>query len=164
MTTCIHPRIAQRVMQNFVNDASSSGGIIVRKGKEFCAVCSEKRIEYSFDGLADEGMAIFRKYWAEKAPVFNEFSNATLSLLHELGHVETNARVRRNFTWKMRQLAWAAIDMQYETNEEKNNHYFEMPDEKAATEWAIEWLADANHKHIAKLFETQFLACFEQKA
>ena len=42
-----------------------------------------------------------------------------------------------------------------------NNAYFQMPDETAATEWAIKWLSNPENRKIAKAFEKKFFACFE---
>jgi len=42
---------------------------------------------------------------------------------------------------------------------EKNALYFDLPDEKAATEWAIKWLAE--NAAIAKEFEKEFVKCWE---
>ena len=42
-----------------------------------------------------------------------------------------------------------------------NYAYFTLPDETAATEWAINWLSDAENRKKAKAFEKKFFACFE---
>jgi O-antigen/teichoic acid export membrane protein len=39
--------------------------------------------------------------------------------------------------------------------------YFLLPDEMSATDWAVEWLQDAEHRRIAKAFEKKFFACFK---
>lgn len=46
-----------------------------------------------------------------------------------------------------------------EESEEWEEYYF-LPDERAATEWAIEWLKNSENRKIAKKFEKEFFECF----
>lgn len=127
-----------------------------------CATAYEDlEIYYNLDTLNDEGAKLFRSYWIEKDPIVAEFANITLTLLHELGHLETTDEVRKTFSYKMRQLAWECIDLQYESRKDKEYQYFGMPDEAAATQWGINWLKDPENYQIAKEFERQFFKYFK---
>ena len=44
-----------------------------------------------------------------------------------------------------------------------NFEYFKLPDEKAATDWAIEWLSHPENRRKAKEFEKKFFACFKTR-
>jgi hypothetical protein len=79
----------------------------------------------------------------------------TLALLHELGHLS----VEFNEDYD-RELALAEIKSL--PREEINFAYFRLPDETAATDWAIEWLQIAENRKLAKAFEKKFFACFEK--
>ena len=176
---CVHPRKAYNLMKAFLNAASdlvyTCGGeepdkieIIPRKSDCFSAenvdtVDNSETLEiyYNFDGLFDESMKLFRDYWTQKVPMLAEFADITLTLLHELGHLETTDKIRAEFPNEMRELFWFAIDSNGGDNDEKNRRYFEMPDERAATEWGIEWLKDAEHQRFAKNFEKNFYSCFK---
>ena len=179
MMKCVHPYRAYRLMKIFLNKASdlmyTCGGeepdkieIIPRKSDCFSAEnvdsvdnCDTLEIYYNFDGLFDESMELFRSYWTQKVPMLAEFADITLTLLHELGHLETTDKIRSEFSNEWRNIFWFAIDVTCENDAEKNRRYFEMPDERAATEWGIEWLKDTEHQRLAKNFEKNFYSCFK---
>ena len=179
MMKCVHPRKAYNLMKAFLNAASdlvyTCGGeepdkieIIPRKSDCFSAEnvdsvdnCDTLEIYYNFDGLFDESMKLFRDYWTQKVPMLAEFADITLTLLHELGHLETTDKIRSEFSNEWRNIFWFAIDVTCEDDTEKNRRYFEMPDERAATEWGIEWLKNAEHQRLAKNFEKNFYSCFK---
>ena len=76
-------------------------------------------------------------------------------LLHELGHFTAQQKFegydRGKALAELREKFPPAII---------NFEYFKLPDEKAATGWAINWLSDPEHRKIAKAFEKKFFACF----
>ena len=177
---CVHPRRAYNLMKKFLNDASDmvyltvdddyeKTEILLHKADYFAADTSdciegdaEQVVFYNFDELFDESAEYFRDFWCERAPMLKEFEDITISLLHELGHLETNDEIRQEFPMWLRELAEMGIDSKYHSYKEKNYVYFTLPDEIAATEWAIKWLAD--NKEIAKKFEEEFLKCWEMCA
>lgn len=178
MKKCIHPRKAYNLMKEFLNEISDlcyfdgddyyKTEILLCKADEFAAECvdcvaecDELEIYYNFENLYGEGAKLFRTYWTKKVPMLKGFANITLTLLHELGHLETNDKIRQTFSVEMRKLTWFAIDNKFNNVDDKNYHYFAMPDEASATQWGIDWLSNAEHRKIAKIFEKKFLACFE---
>ena len=90
------------------------------------------------------------------------FSDVTLALLHELGHLETIDALHEDGYSRFERME----NLLYINDSGKGNFnllnfmYFNMRDEKAATHWAIEWLSDPEHRKLAKKFEKQFFACF----
>lgn len=174
---CVHPRRAYNLMKAFLNDASDmvyltvdddyeKTEILLHKSDSFAADTSdfigddaEQVIFYNFDELFDESAEHFRNFWCERAPMLEEFDDITISLLHELGHLETNDKIRENFPMWLRELAVMGLDEKCTSYEEKNYLYFVLPDEKAATEWAIDWLSE--NAETAKKFEEEFLKCWE---
>jgi hypothetical protein len=144
--------------------------IQLHKGDRFCADGIESvedaedgilNIYYNFKELSSTGCKVFRSYWTKKSAMLKGFSNITLSLLHELGHFETADEIRKTFTHEDRFLAMIEIHHNYKDCASVNNAYFQMPDETAATEWAIEWLSNPENRKKAKAFEKKFFACFE---
>ena len=172
---CVHPRKARTLMEDFVNTASDLFNtdnekidIIIRKDKSFMAKvphcvakCDEIEVNYNFDELYNENAKIFRRCWSLKAPILKGFSDITISLLHELGHLETNDEIRKTFHLFVRELAMIGIQSKAESIEEANVMYFLLPDEKMATEWAIQWLSVKENRKLAKKFEKKFFKCFE---
>lgn len=124
------------------------------------------RIGYDVENIASNGHkgdTDFSINFYSRCPMAKGFANITLALLHELGHICTNDSVE-DWSWLDRADALADIHEQYKTRREINFAYFELPDEKAATDWAIEWLQNPENRKLAKAFEKKFFACLEKKA
>ena len=172
--TSIH-RVS-RLMKAFLNDAcdlltneGETVEIMLQKCQSFQADIVENQSEYeeldiyyNLDELFAESSKIFRAYWVERCPMLKGFSDITISLLHELGHLETNEEIRPEFPVAMREIALMGIEERFDNDLDRNRFYFALPDEKAATEWAIKWLSDAENRKKAKKFEKKFFACFER--
>ena len=96
------------------------------------------------------------------------FSGVTLCLLHEAGHYQTVKQFfRENPQYNRGEKVIEIIlyaRLQDNPHKEANRLYQQLPDEKAATEWALDWLADAEHRKIAKAFERKFFANYEKRA
>ena len=173
---CVHPRKAFNLMQQFIDNANDlyynySIDVRLKKGDCFCADGIDSldeaeddtlTINYNFDELWDISAKIFRAYWTKKSPILKGFSDITISILHELGHLTTTEKVRPNFSIQQREELVEALTNKYRDYKELNYAYFEMPDEKSATEWAIEWLSNAENRKIAKAFEKKFFTCFAE--
>ena len=135
----------------------------VVKGDRFCAYTDEDDCDSVFfyvDYCLNElfyniGTKEFRKNFVDRCPKARGFANITLSLLHELGHLETTWY---DFGDYDRDAEYAKI-LTLPTNQ-INHEYFKLPDEYAATEWAIEWLSKKENRIVAKQFERAFFACF----
>mgnify|MGYP006908884171 CR=1 FL=1 len=90
-----------------------------------------------------------------RAPYMRGFSQVTRILLHEFGHQMTCADVLR--------LYGGAEEMAkfYRGVRGNQARYVQVPAEWVATQWAIMWLADPEHRKIAKQVEKRFWACFD---
>lgn len=107
----------------------------------------------------------FTANFRRRCPIAKGFTGITLSLLHELGHFATDEQCRKENPNYNRGMAIFEAQLRAKTDKELNEkYYFRLPDETYATEWAIEWLKDAEHRKIAKAFEKKFFNCFEKRA
>lgn len=147
---------------------------IVNKHKAFCKVIKsispdhgfyamvgdlgeeEFRIAYNVEDLSGKGHQQFTSNFRSRCPLAQGFADITLVLLHELGHFEAFEEIEGYDRVK----AIKELEKTY-PREIINFAYFNLPDETAATEWAIEWLQNVNNRKIAKDFEKKFFACFE---
>lgn len=173
---CTSTHKVARIMKAFLNkacDLLTNDGetveIMLHKDDSFQADIVENQSEYdeldiyyNLEELFTESAKIFRAYWVERCPMLKGFSDITISLLHELGHLETNEEIRAEFPVAMRKIAMMGIEERVDNDVDRNRLYFALPDEKAATEWAIKWLSDAENRKTAKEFEKKFFACFER--
>ena len=99
-----------------------------------------------------DGVIIVYRDMEKRASYMRGFARVTKNLLHEIGHVATAIDV-----WERYGLANVQRKhMQCRGNAE----YVTLPDEYAATQWAIDWLADTNNRKKAKAFEKEFFKCF----
>ena len=93
----------------------------------------------------DKGDREYRAYFVERCPMGRGFAHVTISILHEIGH---------HFN---REIFLFDTDMK-EYEKLKGFDHFNCPCERVATEWAFEWLKDAEHRKIAKQFEREFFS------
>jgi hypothetical protein len=142
---------------------------MVSAGK-YCAYLLDEgetfRIGYDVEDIAgngNKGHADFSVNFYSRCPMAKGFANITLILLHELGHICTDGDLE-DWSWLDRVEALDDIGEKCKTRREKNFAYFKLPDEKAATDWAIEWLQNPENRKLAKAFEKKFFACLEKKA
>lgn len=99
-----------------------------------------------------DGLGFVLADMGRRASYMKGFSQVVRILLHELGHVMTHEKVRANYT--------EGELMRLHRKTRGNENYVRLPDEYAATQWAIDWLADPDHRKIARDFEKKFWACF----
>lgn len=92
----------------------------------------------------DEGDKAFRKNFVERCPMAQGFAHVTLSVLHEIGH-------------HFHRIEYITQDPK-EYDEALGDAHFDLPCERVATDWAIEWLQDKAHRRMAKEFEKKYFA------
>lgn len=135
---------------------------ILRKGNCFCAVGPQDvdltyEIRYNFKQLKCGGSKQFRQHFVAHCPKAQGFANITLVLLHELGH---HANAETDFGDYDRQKELDFMDSVV-PKEYVNFLYFLLPDEVAATKWAMKWLEDAENRKLAKAFEKEFFKYYK---
>lgn len=164
---CCIDDIPEESFEDFINRMIKAETIEFRatckmvriKRNNFCAFTDDKgesvfRIGYNLNKLNDDNRDV-RKTFTSRSPICHGFANITLILLHELGHFSS----QQEFEDYDRE---EEIDFIRSIPYEFAKHmYFLLPDEMSATDWAVEWLQDAEHRRIAKRFEKKFFACFE---
>ena len=87
---------------------------------------------------------VFRNDFIRRCPLARGFSHVTLSILHEIGH-------------HFRREDYIFSDI-VEPEDYTTAEHILLPYEITATDWAIEWLQDAEHRRVAKQFEKDFSA------
>lgn len=188
--TLIHPRKMVRFMQEFANDVHNLTYTVydipnpndfenghewlehwqeeqlprqvkIRSRRGFCAVDPQETeveeiiIGYNIKELYGRGCKEFRQDITKRYPSAQGFASITLSLLHELGHFQTATLDFEDYDREI-ELKFIGTLPRCLTN----LFYFLLPDEQAATDWAIEWLKDPENRKKAKAFEKKFFSCF----
>ena len=178
--TLIHPKKVVKEMNKFINllitneygTYSLENGLEKHKytgkmvkGKTFGIRTvgwdnTRYEIEYTFSGADEEDILAdktFRKDFVNRCPLARGFADITLTLLHEIGHKHSE----QPFNYGEYLHAQKLIFLTAKDIVEANEMYFKIPNEKNATNWAIEWLQDPEHRKLAKAFEKEFFKCFE---
>ena len=113
---------------------------------------------YNLDELYSKGHKQFAQDFFARCPMGRGFASITITILHEIGHMNT----QQDFEGYNRVEAIRELKNNF-PRETINFEYFKLPDEKAATDWAIEWLSHSENRRKAKEFEKKFFACFKTR-
>ena len=168
---CVHPIKCNRAIKAFLaeilfpieialqmnDDTSVDYGVIgdVIEDEEITIfIPNWKRANF----LKDDGGKYFRQDFTRRCPMGKGFSDVTISILHEVGHAMTRTLLPEDYN---REKECEKVETENHTYKEINFEYFKMLDETLATNWAIAWLRNADHRKKAKAFEKEFWACFE---
>ena len=114
---------------------------------------------YNLDELYSRGHKQFAQDFFARCPMGRGFASITITILHEIGHMNA----QQDFEGYNRIEAIRELKNNF-PRETINFEYFKLPDEKAATDWAIEWLRHPENRRKAKEFEKKFFACFTKRA
>ena len=129
----------------FADYVAGEHTIIVRERSEWGMSLSAKnpRLVLPQDLMQnDEEDKNFRKFFISLCPMAQGFANVTISILHEMGH-------------HFHRIEYITCD-EHKYNNAYGLDHFNLPCERVATDWAVEWLQDKEHRKIAKQFEKDF--------
>lgn len=107
-------------------------------GLDFVCHLSECLIEYAIFTSKENNDSFYNNF-IERFPKAKNFSVFTLSILHEIGHLETEDIMIND------------VDLRNKTL--TNEQYFNLFNEKIATDWAGDWIND-NFKEAKKINNT----------
>lgn len=143
----------------YYHKVSADKGFSIEADEEF-----EIIMTYSYEGIANNLMCTqaFNRFVHNKWNYTRGFAGITLTILHEMGHWATYPTLSKKFN-----RAEALVDMYIECDK-RNFSWYELQmyymthfeDERKATKWGMNWLADAEHRKIAKAFEKAFFKCW----
>lgn len=165
--TCAHPRRCINLMRKFLADSHNltyhnvKRSIILRKDPcgGFSTNLTDENtpfIQIFYDLEEHEEDEIFRNFVISLDSSMQEFANITLSLLHEMGH---NIHRNKTFSYDRNKMLEKNRN-EAKSEEELQFNYFRLPDELAATKWAINWLKKSENRLLAKKFEKDFFEAF----
>lgn len=104
---------------------SQFGEYSCRMGTDFCVYLNENVIEWTLIYVENGGEAFYNNF-VKRFPQAENLGLFTLSLLHELGHLETEDEIIED-------------EREFDKNI-SNEEYFNLPNETIATNWAGEWI------------------------
>lgn len=97
----------------------------------------------------------FRRNVYNRDPSACNFSDITLSLLHEIGHFFTLSTLPKDYDIDTQVMN---VQNKADTQDELDELYYALPSEYIATQWAIDWLKKKKNRLIAKQFEHLFFS------
>lgn len=136
-------KLKSKMINDVLNEFLANFECHAELGSDFCYWQSSNLIWYT-PAIIDKDAKYFMEYWHSLAPeiTINPF---LASLLHEVGHNETlhwltEEEVHYCEDEKV-EISWR-LDVCTSTEEQKNYYfqYFTLPDEKEATDWAIDYV------------------------
>lgn len=114
-------------------------------GSNFCAHLDDNKIEWTLLYADEDGKAFYDNF-VSRFPIANKLGLFTVSVLHEIGHFETEDEIEDDTDLRNLEL----------TNEE----YFNLFNERIATEWAGNWIME--NTNLATAFDREvYNAIFE---
>lgn len=171
-TDCIVPAMASEneTIEEFMERLHNAEEIEVpsqvkmtyrKKGFAICTIEKDEpefHFFYNLDELYSKGSKQFAQDFFARCPMGRGFASVTITILHEIGHMNA----QQKFEGYNRIEAIRELEKNF-PRETINFEYFKLPDEKAATDWAIEWLSHPENRRKAKEFEKKFFACFKKR-
>lgn len=169
---CAHPIVCKRLMKEFIQDLTTEK-VKLKEDDNFYTIIANDTIAngiligYNFKILMEICYACFRQNFFSRANYAKGFSSVTLVLLHELGHQKIKNTMPSDYYPTKRNLNVFRIRQDY--NEKRidelkfHSMYMALPDEFAATQWAIDWLAAKENRQKAKKFEKKFFKAWRGK-
>lgn len=157
---CANVRKMTDAMRTFIRIASQDKTAGIKKDICCCAYISQPKIKigYNIDQLFNSSQKQFRADFVSRHPSARGFADITIVLLHEIGHYKT---CHNDFGDYNRELTILQLRRKY-SRDTINFEYFKLPDEMAATKWAIDWLSMPENRKAAKKFEKKFFASFKK--
>lgn len=113
---------------------------------EFSADIVNNRVAYSLL-VEPESNKAFRDDFVSRFPIADNYSDFLLSMLHEIGHLETVCDM--------------VDDIEKREKITDNKKYFKLFNERIATDWAGFWLED--NEELATEIDTEISNCLEKK-
>ena len=161
---CIHSRKVVQFMKEFVQFATEHQyRVFLNPSHSFNLTTydfmrdNEIRIGYNFQSLTDLEFRQVKRDLINRCPSARGFADITFTLLHEIGHFMTRSKE----TYEKQIKALRELKTMMSPNE-INYAYVQLPSERVATDWAIEWLEEPENRKFAKAFEKRFFSCFEK--
>lgn len=111
----------------------------VKMGTDFEVDLDEKILYWSILYTEKSGDAFYKNF-CKKFPFVKDFSLFTLAVFHEIGHIETEDEMED--------------DTDLRNTELSNEEYFNLHNEKIATEWAGNYINE--HLMFTKYFDDKF--------
>lgn len=169
-----HPRKIMTIINKFVNDLGVTREgkykvyFTVRRDEDNCAYdCADFTnltcdVGICFSNLMLLDTFFIRQFAIEKCPCLKGFSYLTFILLHEIGHHAEAKKYDPETEYtadEWMDITFHCIDIS-KTQEECEMHlqkyYSETYNERLATDWAIDWISNAENRKKAKAFEKEF--------
>lgn len=113
-----------------------------------------------YDG---KGSRQFMSNFVSRFPYGKGFSHVTLTLLHELGHLECIKEDCHYDDALDKRMEFLDIIKTHVPKKYQNLLYFLLPEEQHATNWAGEWLRNPENRKKAKAFEKEFFKCYKDE-
>lgn len=131
----------EQYLTDFVKSIDEELSVTFDENDGYCYITLENRININLSQTDDCGFLRHLKEF-HNCPYANKIHFTLWSVLHEIGHYETENEVEE-YDEDYETRIWLMLtDKKYRHNTTIQNRYFNLPAEFMATEWAVEWVED----------------------
>lgn len=137
----------QKMFTDFIHSIDEELTVSFNENEGYCFDTLENRVNLALSQTDDCGFIRHLKE-THKCPFAERINLILWSILHEIGHYETENEVEEyDEDYEMR--IWLMLtDETYRHNTAIQDRYFNLPAEYAATEWAKEWVENNYDKAV----------------
>ena len=132
-----------QILQDFINSTIDKD-IKVKVGNAYECDIENKTIYLGSKELTTDTILFIQ--WLKTTPEYTPISYNLISILHEIGHIKTYNKIKSKQREVMYGIYSFLNEMQIVTTETLNQKYFEIPDEKDATNWGLRFYVNNKSK------------------
>ena len=129
--------IEKRVIKNFVKLINPDYKVKFEGSAFECDV--DEQVVYIGERKFNYDGKMFMDWFKQEFPVCKDINWWIISLLHEIGHIETSTDELQEERDLLYSTLKAVFDFGTTTVEEMNKAYFQIPCEYQATDWGANW-------------------------
>lgn len=142
--------ILEKAIEKFIKEIDEELNVTFDCNRGYCFETSTNTVNVDLTDTEDCGFMRHLKEF-HKCEFAYEYSLCLWSILHEIGHYETEGDLVESDDDTMLRFYLMFAEDKNHDNIELQNQYFNLPAEWYATEWAIEWIEE--NPTLAKKFK-----------
>ena len=139
------------LIEDFIHSINNNVKIKISENKRFECDIPNNIIYLGVKNIDKQEQKMFNK-WLKLQPEYIQINKKLISILHEVGHFQTFNQILWEERNEQEEVLTRLYDLNLLTYEELNFAYWDMPNERKATMWAIDFYKN-NKKYCNNLIK-----------
>ena len=139
------------LIEDFIHSINNNVKIEISENKRFECDIPNNTIYLGVKNIDKQEQKMFNK-WLKLQPEYIQINKKLISILHEVGHFQTFNQILWEERNEQEEVLTRLYDLDLLTYEELNFAYWDMPNERLATMWAIDFYKN-NKKYCNNLIK-----------